>query len=49
MKSLREYIAESERAAGQPVAGDFFAINIREETLLETYVCDETEIGRAHV
>ena len=24
---------------------DFFAINIREETLLETYVCDETEDG----
>ena len=45
MKSLREYIAESERAAGRPVAGDFFEINIREETLLETYVCDETEDG----
>jgi hypothetical protein len=45
MKSLREYIAESEHAYSQPVAGDFFAINIREETLLETWVCDETSDG----
>jgi hypothetical protein len=45
MKSLREYIAESEHAYGQPVRGDNFAINIREECLLETYVCDETDDG----
>ena len=45
MKSLREYIAESELAYSKPVTGDYFAINIREETLLETYVCDETEDG----
>jgi hypothetical protein len=45
MKSLKDYIAESERAYSQPVAGDFFAINIREETLLETWVCDETADG----
>ena len=45
MKSLREYIAESEREFSQPVQGDYFAINIREETLFETYVCDETADG----
>lgn len=45
MKSLREYIAESEHAYSQPVRGDNFAINIREECLLETYVCDETDDG----
>ncbi len=45
MKSLREYIAESEHAAGQPVTGDYFEINIREETLFETWVCGETEDG----
>jgi|688.fasta_scaffold07155_19 hypothetical protein len=45
MKSLREYIAESERAYSQPVRGDYFAINIREETLFETWICDETVDG----
>jgi hypothetical protein len=45
MKSLKDYIAESERAYSQPVTGDFFAINVREETLLETWVCDETADG----
>ena len=45
MKSLGEYIAESEREFSQPVRGDYFSINLREETLLETWVCDETEDG----
>ena len=45
MKSLHEYIAESEREFSQPVRGDYFSINLREETLLETWVCDETEDG----
>lgn len=45
MKSLREYIAESEQAWSKPVPGDYFAINIREETLFETWVCDETPDG----
>ncbi len=45
MKSLREYIAESEHAYSKPVRGDYFAINIREETLFETWVCDETNDG----
>lgn len=45
MKSLREYIAEAEHTFDRPVTGDYFDINIREETLLETWVCDETEDG----
>lgn len=45
MKSFRDYLAEAEYAAENPVIGDDFAINIREECLLETYVCDETEDG----
>lgn len=44
-KTLADYIAESERAYSQPVPGDYFAINIREETLFETWVCDETQDG----
>jgi hypothetical protein len=39
MKSLRDYIAESEN----PVAGDTFAINIREECLIESHVLEVTE------
>ena len=45
MKSLREYLAESEQAYSRPVRGDYFAINIREETLFETWICDESEDG----
>lgn len=45
MKSFREYLNESEETFDRPARGDNFAINIREETLLETYVCDETEDG----
>jgi len=41
MKSFRDYLAESEYAAVNPVAGDIFAINIREEQLVETYVIAE--------
>jgi hypothetical protein len=40
MKSLRQYLQEAEVAYSRPVAGDNFAINIREEFLLETYVVD---------
>ncbi len=42
MKSFREYLEESALAADTPVAGDTFAINIREECLLETYVLEST-------
>jgi hypothetical protein len=45
MKSLREYLNESEDHYSRPVRGDNFAINIREECLLETYICDETSDG----
>lgn len=45
MKSLREYISESEHSYSQPVRGDNFAINIREECLLETYIVDKTNDG----
>lgn len=45
MKSLREYLNESEDQYSRPVRGDNFAINIREECLLETYICDETPDG----
>jgi hypothetical protein len=45
MKSLREYLAEAEYAALNPVVGDDFAITIREECLLETYVCDQVNDG----
>ena len=45
MKSLREYLNESEDQYSRPVRGDNFAINIREECLLETYIVDETDDG----
>jgi hypothetical protein len=41
MKKLTDYIAESEN----PVAGDTFAINIREECLIESYIVDIVEDG----
>jgi hypothetical protein len=41
MKSFRDYLAETAYAAENPVAGDTFAINIREEQLVETYVIAE--------
>ena len=45
MKSLREYITEAEQIFDTPQVGDNFAISCREECLLETYVCDQTEDG----
>lgn len=41
MKKLTDYIAESE----SPVTGDTFAINIREECLIESHVVDVVEDG----
>lgn len=43
MKSFREYLEESEAVYDCPTVGDDFAINIREECLLETYVIDESD------
>jgi len=45
MKSFLDYLAEANYAAQVPVVGDDFAINIREECLLETYVCEEAIDG----
>jgi hypothetical protein len=45
MKSLRDYLNESEYAYHNPMVGDNFAINVKEECLLETYICDETKDG----
>lgn len=45
MKSFREILKETEQTFDRPARGDNFAINIREECLLETYVCDETADG----
>ena len=45
MKSFREYLSEAEYAAENPVAGDMFAISIREECLIESVVLGETSDG----
>ena len=41
MKKLTDYMAESE----SPVVGDTFAINIREECLIESHIVDVVEDG----
>jgi hypothetical protein len=45
MKNFRDYLSESEEAATNPVAGDTFAINIREECLIESVVVESREDG----
>ena len=45
MKSFRDYLSEAEETFDQPRVGDGFAISCREETLLETWVCEELEDG----
>ena len=45
MKTLREYFEHEAATFNHPRVGDDFAINAREECLLETYVCDELEDG----
>jgi len=45
MKSLRNYLEESDYAANNPVAGDTFAINIREECLIESVVVESRDDG----
>ena len=44
-KTFKDYVAEAAHAAKNPVTGDYFAINVREDTLLETWVCEETQDG----
>lgn len=45
MKKFQQYLEETAQTFDRPAVGDNFAINIREECLLETYVCDETADG----
>jgi len=45
MKNFRDYLSESEEAATNPVAGDTFAINIREECLIESVVVESRDDG----
>lgn len=40
MKTFREYLAESEQWVSNPAVGDDFAINIREECLIESYIVE---------
>jgi hypothetical protein len=45
MKNFRDYLSESDHAANNPVAGDTFAINIREECLIESVVVESRNDG----
>jgi hypothetical protein len=45
MKTFRDYLSESEAAFDTPVTGDDFAIVIREECLIESYVVDTVADG----
>ena len=45
MKSLKEYLAEEEYAYTNPVIGDVFAFEIREEQLIESVVSELNEDG----
>ncbi len=45
MKNFRDYLSESEEAADNPVVGDNFAINIREECLIESVVVESRDDG----
>ena len=45
MKSFREYISESEQWIDNPAAGDDFAFELSDGTLVETYILESTEDG----
>jgi hypothetical protein len=45
VKSLNEYIAESEAWINTPAVGDDFAINVQEDYLLETYILEQDDDG----
>jgi hypothetical protein len=45
MKNFRDYLSESEQAAENPVTGHVFAVNIREECLVESVVLEHAEDG----
>jgi hypothetical protein len=43
MKTLKEYIAESEYASENPIAGDNFAIELDDGTVVDTYIMEATD------
>jgi hypothetical protein len=43
MKSLRDYLTESEYRATNPVAGDDFAFELDDGTVVDTYIIEATE------
>ena len=45
MKSFREYISESEQWIDNPAAGDDFAFELSDGTLVETYILESTQDG----
>jgi hypothetical protein len=45
MKSFKDYLAESEYQSSNPVAGDIFELNLKEDTLVESYVVESNEHG----
>ena len=45
MKSFREYISESKQWIDNPAAGDDFAFELSDGTLVETYILESTEHG----
>jgi len=45
MKSFRDYLKETKETFDRPARGDEFAINIREECLIETHIVGETSDG----
>ena len=45
MKSFCEYISESEQWIDNPAAGDDFAFELSDGTLVETYILESTEDG----
>ena len=45
MKSFREYISESKQWIDNPAAGDDFAFELSDGTLVETYILESTEDG----
>jgi hypothetical protein len=45
MKTLKEYIAECEEELSSPQVGDVFAVNFRQECLVESVVTEHVEDG----
>lgn len=43
MKTFKDYLAESEHHSNNPVVGDVFELNLKEDTLIESYVVESDE------